>query len=70
MWPFKRKQQAPISCCMANKDKTVELLKQVIETTMKHMREYYEDTHRCWKCGAPYRPPTLAEQGRPQDREA
>ena len=56
MWPFKHKRHTPIMCAYTN-DRMVDVIKACVETTMEHMRKYYEDTHRCWKCGAPYAPP-------------
>lgn len=47
----------PPQCCIDSKAKLIDTIRAVVEVTMKHMRQYYEDTHRCWNCGAPYAPP-------------
>ena len=56
MWPLKRKRAVPVMCAYTT-SRMIDMIKAVVETPMASMRKYYEETHRCWKCGAPYAPP-------------
>jgi hypothetical protein len=44
-------------------DRMIDIVKACVETTMQHMRKYYEDTHRCWNCGASYAPKKKKSSG-------